>query len=408
MADTANVKGTGRWHEWLKKCFRNNRDMIRLCEFIAVLIGVGAIMIEFFYFQQIERDRYRTQTEIELNNSIGLLAVNKNKDVASPYIQNTVTLMNGGGYSMEGIALDGTEFYSVKLAEVPWKNVVFEDVDFDCIQSEERDMQNDDRKTSLCNNLREADFSSAILDDVKFRNADLIDADFSNAYFSESWINDSWASGANFIGAELRGVKISESNFRHAKVYDGTKIRCSVGREDCSELKTSDFSDSILNDVNIRGTEISDSDFTKTYLKKVTFDCDGIKCTKLENVCLKDAKLEEARFTGKDSENRVVLSNVNLSGADLTRAEFENVDISNVDFTGADLKDTDFRNVTFFNVILSESQIDAADFQDEYPSSLESAIDDYWREWRKELSPDVLPCTSEWHQWLNGILPLKP
>lgn len=402
----------------LKTYLRKNRYIIRLCEFIAVLVGVGAILIEFFVIQQIERDRYRTQTEIELNNSIGLLAVNKKKDIASPYIQNTVTLMNDGGYSMEGIALDGTKFYSVKLAEVPWKNVVFDDVYFDCIQSEEGDMRNDDRKTSLCNKLRSADFSSAILDDVEFRNADLSDADFRNAYFRESTIKDSWASGAEFMGAEFRGGGIILSNFSNAE-FEKTKFHCPIDSraqlliDDCPELKKSDFSNSKMKGVRFEGAKITDVDFSgaNTYLNETKFVCDGRNndaiCTELENVCLAGAKLDKAKFIGGDSITRVVLSNVILSGADLTRAEFKNVAISNVDFTGAtNISKASFKNVSFEKVILDEFQMESfsKEFDKEILERLRKANN---KDWKKEMKPDEIPCTPEWHEWLGGILPTQ-
>lgn len=312
---------------------------------------------------------------------------------------------------MIGIAVPGTTFFMAEFEDADWQRVNMNDAEFACTDQVYDKIDNWEEGNTgnpPCARLREVDFTGASLREVRFNHADLRGANFtaadlSRAKFEDSFVSSYGETGAKFLeGISLRGIKINNSDFSGAQFSPEARFRCTVMNRECVELRRSDFSSAVMDDVQFRGAEIDRVDFTGAHLKKSRFDCERARdgkepCTVLDNLCVKGADLTKSRFDG------IGIQNVNFTGANLSRSRFEATTISNTDFTGADLSDVSFTKVEFDQVVLTEEQEAAADFDDESRLSLHKAR-------RDELVweyADEMPCSPEWNRhirnWRDGI-----
>lgn len=100
-----------------------------------------------------------------------------------------------------------------------------------------------------------------------------------------------------------------------------------------NEGKRADFSPYILSKKDLSGLDLSEANFYNTALLNANFEN-----TILRGANFKGAKAEKAKFSNCD------LSNADFSLADLEEADFENANIENTVFIGAILKNTNFNN----------------------------------------------------------------
>lgn len=100
-----------------------------------------------------------------------------------------------------------------------------------------------------------------------------------------------------------------------------------------NEGQRADFGPYILSKKDLSGLDLSEANFYNTALLNANFEN-----TILRGANFKGAKAEKAKFSNCD------LSNADFSLADLEEANFENANIENTVFIGAILKNTNFNN----------------------------------------------------------------
>ena len=309
---------------------------------------------------------------------------------------------------MTGIAIPGMEFFMAEFENVVWKRVNMDGAEFSCsdqVYDKISDWEEGDPKNLPCTRLRKVDFTGASLRETRFNYADLREANFTAADLTKARIRDSFVSqGAMFLEVvSLRGVEIKDSDFSGAQFSHDAKFSCSVLNKKCVELRRSDFSSAVMDDVLFRGAEIDWVDFTSANLKEARFECERSRegrepCTTLENVCVRGADLSRARFEGAE------LLNVDFVGANFRKARFEDTTISKSDFTGADLTGVSFTKVKFDQVVLTKEQEEVAEFDDSSRTSLHKARKD------KLVSEhtDEIPCGPDWNHhirnWMDRIV----
>ena len=380
------VDRKSRDQAWDGSIFGLSASTIKTIEFLAICLGIAAICYEVFIAIPEERAYQRESTYVQLNTSIGLLAVSDDKETASPIIQNVLNSMYQNNFPMKGLAAPYTRFSMAEFPGVDWREVN----DFDCSDQmigNIQDREEDKTRFHLCTQLRGTNFSGASLWNATFRYSDLREVDFISADLSEARIENSVVSGSKFLeDVELRGIVIEYSDFSKTHFEPGARIRCGVRYKNCPKLFRTDFSDEAdMDGVTFSGTKIDQVDFTKAKLNEAKFDCDGPRhnpqCTSLKNVCLEKAELEKAKF--------------------------KDVKISNTDFTGANLTDADFDNVQFENVIfpqINEIEERSIDLDPISKKSLEAnhqsvLVSEDQRE---------IPCHPAWHaeirKWSNKFI----
>lgn len=376
---------------------------VRTIELVGVVLAITVILYDF----RVLLPQERKLQHLQLNIEIAKLADQGDAKIVSPTIRYILETMYEGGAAMTGIAVPGMEFYMAEFEDVVWQRVNMDDVDFSCSdQAYDKidDWEDGDPKNLPCTRLRKVDFTGASLRETRFHYADLREADFTAADLTEARIRDSFvSSGAKFLeGVSLRGVKIKNSDFSGAQFSPDAKFRCTVQNKECVELRRSDFSSALMDEILFRGAEIDRVDFTEANLKEARFECErpregGEPCTILENVCVRDADLSRARFEGAE------LLNVDLVGANISKARFEGTTIKNTDFTGADLSDVRFTKVEFEQVVLTKEQEMVAEFDKDSLASLHAAR----QETLVSEYSDEVPCSSDWNRhisnWRDGI-----
>lgn len=169
------------------------------------------------------------------------------------------------------------------------------------------------------------DFSNTILRAASLNGANLSGSNFDGAVLSQAWMIGADLSGASLVGAELFQTQLSkadlsDTNFTNARAAaDFTKANLTR-----AVFRGADFSADMRNQsmglmrgvlTSARGTDV---DFT------------GARMSRAD---LEFAKLPGANFTGAD------MSMATLGGADLTGAILSGADFTNADLTATRLTD---------------------------------------------------------------------
>lgn len=120
------------------------------------------------------------------------------------------------------------------------------------------------------------------------------------------------------------------------------------------------FSGQNLSEMELRGTDLSDTNFTMANLQAVDLSNANLERSHLHEAELQDAKLKRADLIDAD------LSNVNLSHSQFDRANLENATLSYANLKQASLKqanliDTDLRNANLSQTNLSRANLTSAD-----------------------------------------------
>ena len=214
-------------------------------------------------------------------------------------------------------------------------------------------------------NFKNAVFHLSNIENVNFENSDLTNADFRFAKINNVNFKNTNLTGANFAGSE-----VVSSNFLNS---DMTKTYVSGGF-----FVVNDLSNSIITDANWRGvifernivdnTRISNSDFSKSYIKEVNFNVANISEIKLNGATIIQAELDNFDFSNTDSTidgytdvgiykgTYIQASNVrgvNLSNMDLSGIIFAPQILSGKTFVGIDLANSNLSNSSFEGSVFS-------------------------------------------------------
>ena len=353
-------------------------QIARAFEFVAVVVGMGAVFWEF----GIERQRDRELRDVRLHATVAELAGHENIAATSPAVQKILGLMHRDGVDMTGISVPNVIFRTAVFEDVDWSDSQMEAVAFTCTQLVLQILRSPEVRNKAhrltCARLTNARFHGANLQAARFHRADL--------------------SRAEFFHAQLSGMTAEETDFSHARFVDESSrkyplpsiVRFLVpavlfncykpapGRADCVRLSLVVFFRAHMPGAHFTGAEIADADFTRATLRDARFRC-------------------EASAQGDATKPRCTTINYAcFQGADLTDASFEGVTIENANFTGAVLSGARFNDVTFSRVVFPKEQIEAANFDRNSHESLEEA--------RVELAAfpveQARPCDPTWRSRL--------
>lgn len=405
--DTPPRRSTWRWR------------VPRAIEFVAVVVGMLAVMNEFW----VERPKDRDFRDVRLHAAIATLASHENSDATSGAVQKVLGLMHEDKVDMTAISIPNVLFRMADFDVADWSDAYMKAVSFECTDRFRRlikDHEPNEAKLRPCAQLRHAQFFGATLRDAQFDYANLSNARFNNADLTEAAFEHTVLTEAEFYGATLSGIEILSASLSKAKFSNRTTrsavFDCqTLPQLKCTRLEQVKLPEAELHRAVFRGATISDVDFTNSTLSRSRFECESSsresqekqRCTKIDNVCFQDADLTRAKFENVEI-SRVAFAGGNTpADAELTDTEFEDVQISLTDFRGADLANTSFKNVTFVLVAISDEQIAAAEFDQYILASLYRG--------RVDLVPGShgvpKPCTLDWHrdltQWQDMFM-LEP
>ena len=354
------------------------RDIAKGIEFIAVVLGMMAILYEF----GIQRPKDRDLRDAQLYASVATLAAAEDPEVSERAVHKILALLHLEGVDMTGMSFPGVTFRMSDFEGVDWAHAFMEGVEFACTDRmydliDEHDNKEDPPQLGLCANLKGANFSGAYMRRLMIRYADLSDSDFTHASLREAFIKYALFTGSKFTESTMRGIEISDADFSGSDFGRFNEFDCRFhqGDAECVELDRVDFSLAEMPFVLFRGAELDMVDFGGSNLRGARIDCDTLlsqeACTSIESVC--------------------------LEGTDLTRARLEDITVSNTDFSRARMSGASFKNVTFANVVFTEDQIKENKLDDYSLRSLNAArVSDLG------LPEDETPCTPAWRQRISN------
>jgi uncharacterized protein YjbI with pentapeptide repeats len=112
--------------------------------------------------------------------------------------------------------------------------------------------------------------------------------------------------------------------------------------------------------IDLNEADLSNADLRQLNLREVNFYGVNLSGAKLIKVTLIGANLSKANLSSEDLTN-VILSGANLSGANLSKANLSSEDLTNVILSGANLSGAIFSNATLTGVNLSGANLSGDD-----------------------------------------------
>ena len=149
-------------------------------------------------------------------------------------------------------------------------------------------------------NADKADFSSACLSNANlerggFCKTDFLGADLRNAnlnfatlFFAK--LNRSKMSGATLVGTKFKRTSISQVDLRHVVTRDTYFLKCDLSR--------SNFAGIVLDNICLRGCQISDADFSESKLHDCDLTDSLLTCAKLGDIVWTNCNLRGVDFSG--------------------------------------------------------------------------------------------------------------
>ena len=288
----------------LSRWIKNPPTWLRWIEFIAVVVGIGAVVFEFWVKLPQDQDL----RDIQLHATVATLSAEENKDTISPAVQRLLVLMHREGVDMRGISIPDITLRMADFDHVDWSESYMNGTKFACSELVGDDVPiqqvlsafTDSPSTLLgkgrrCAHLRYAHFDGATLRNVRLKRADLSHATFSGTQLAGFEAVDVDFSYARFVRAHTHlGPAVSVAD---RAIFDCHKTNRHT--ENCVKLNRVVFFMSDLSRVVFRGAEI-------------------------KNACFQSAVLDQATFTDVRITNSD-FSDASLSGARFTRVTFDNV-----------------------------------------------------------------------------------
>ena len=366
------------------------RRVILTIQFVAILLGVPAVLYEFWEKRPIDR----AMTQAQLHADLAFLATNERTDDTHRAIQDILSLMHDHGLRMGAISLPEAVFYMAHFDNADWTGAWLKDTHFYC-SDQGKQAINDAASGSVpaqpCTAFRDADLPYANLDRARlgyanFSRANFHGASLEEARFDSSFLTDAQLQKADVSAVQLRHVDLSGAHFGRSATFDcKTSKRGTVKRRRpalnlmgvaCPRLRDVDFARASMQRASFEGAELKNLNFAGADLFKAEFLCDHKLNTRICSI----------------------ISSICLDNTNLRRAQFNSVHIENTDFSRANLTKAKFTAVTFNNVRFSKQQLETAIFDN---TSLQSRLRDEQR--RKTKRPDIedIPCSLEWRGHLT-------
>ncbi len=214
--------------------------------------------------------------------------------------------------------------------------------------------------------LEGADFQDALLEKVDFSGADLRNANFSGAVLARADLRRANLKGANLKGANLgratlAGARAEGADFAKATLYEADLseadfMGANLSGADLSEtlFKNTSFVDVLAPETNFLKSDLSELDLSGATLTK----CNFLEVV-VTGVSFKGANLTSAVFLGAKGSG-AIFRDANLTNLRVVQESvFEDADFQNADLTGATLRSTRLAGSTF-----SGAKMDGADLSE--------------------------------------------
>lgn len=228
-----------------------------------------------------------------------------------------------------------------KLRQVKWKKINLKNANFSSAQLQNCNFKNANLKGSLMAYSR--------LQEAIFKKANLKKCNFTNALMEESDLSDTDLKRSNLNGARLQRARLSENivlNYQNPnEIFDLWRNANEFDKPIYQKLINAKFNivqgidNSVLKQVNWKEENLTNANLTEAQLQNIDFNN-----TNLKRTIFNRANLEETQFVG----------------ANLTKASFDYVNLQNTCFQNANLNkviDADLSKISLKGIRLSENII---------------------------------------------------
>jgi uncharacterized protein YjbI with pentapeptide repeats len=213
---------------------------------------------------------------------------------------------------LDNLNLSGVNFESANLYRGSFRNSRFYGVGED-----QRFGTFDDWITNFNNaDLKEADFTGAVLNNVSMNRAIFIRATLNKANLSNSQMASANLSSAKLIGADLRQTNLENASLTGADLGEAKLARVNLNGARLGQINAAggDFSFANLTESNWQGADLVGANFSNADLQNAELSSTNLFGAVLKNAKLQNAKLQNANLSAAD-----------LRGANLTGADFKGV-----------------------------------------------------------------------------------
>lgn len=129
----------------------------------------------------------------------------------------------------------------------------------------------------------------------------------------------------------------------------------------CKGLKTGNFDEVYLPDVNLSGADLSDSRFKESALMRATLSNATLNNSNFQKANLTEANLEYANLNGSSTLSDALLSEANLKGTQLEGADLNGARLIGADLSDAKLKCASLRYADLRGTILEGADLRGVD-----------------------------------------------
>lgn len=166
--------------------------------------------------------------------------------------------------------------------------------------------------------LREADLTGAILNNVLMNRSNLVQATLNQAKLSNSRLAGANLSSARLIGADLHQALLENASLTGADLGEAKLAQSNLHGARLGQVKAlgTDFSFADLTQSSGQGADFSGANMSNANLQEADFSSTKLVGTNLRDAQLQNAKLRNSNLSTAD------LRGVNLAGADLRGATF--------------------------------------------------------------------------------------
>ncbi|MEM7125874.1 MAG: pentapeptide repeat-containing protein [Chloroflexota bacterium] len=203
-------------------------------------------------------------------------------------------------------------------------------------------------------NFVEANFQGADLSETTLRQVDMSGANLLNANLRNADLSEAQLIGSNLSGADLGGSTLSGANLNGA-ILDGADLTA-VDLSDVS-LKGSSFGESKLTNANMHSAKLNGIQFAKANLSGAILDFAGLSGSNLSQADLSGASLQSSDLTG------AWLNLSNLTGANLNNADLSGSRLIGSELTSANLEGSRLRGAIVIGANLNGANVRGADLR---------------------------------------------
>ena len=196
------------------------------------------------------------------------------------------------------------------------------------------------------------------LSGINFRSANLAGASFQHSRFYGAGEDERWGTYDDWI-ADLSGAELKEADFTGAILNHVVMNRSNFIR---ASLNHANLSDSYLIDANLSSAQLISADLSRAVLENASLTGADLGEAKLTLVNLHGASLGQVRAVGAEFAF-ADLTQSNWQGANLSGANFSNAKLRDADLSFTKLVRANFTNAQLQNAKLRNTDLSLADLR---------------------------------------------